>query len=363
MQGDFHYYATYCAAVLVGYSPEEALEICYSANFVDYCSATFLRSIDAPVSAATTQLRSERANAKTNLISRQGITSIWSSFHFLPADLNAEPTKVFRKYKEKYRLICGPNGDLLVDTVNLAKEKSLQHIGIAMHVLADSWAHRGFAGTPSLAINNVGDVFELIGEDGDLRERKLSFMHSPFMIDDLENGIYKRSLYQIHENAVSNLGHRRVGRLPDYSFIRYRYMPAWGRSEEMILKDNPSDYMHAFTQMIYALRFLRGEQEVFEKDTYDFQAISELKNQIQTILKTRRRHASEEWWELGETIIGKKADIFDLNRYCEEYLKAREDQKESTFLGKFINAAIAQKYMVSEKIYESRNRLAGIIKN
>lgn len=209
MQGDFHYYATYCAAVLVGYSPEEALEICYSANFVDYCSATFLRSIDAPVSAATTQLRSERANAKTNLISRQGITS---------------------------------------------------------------------------------------------------------------NGIYKRSLYQIHENAVSNLGHRRVGRLPDYSFIRYRYMPAWGRSEEMILKDK-----------------------------------------IQTILKTRRRHASEEWWELGETIIGKKADIFDLNRYCKEYLQADEDQKESSFLGKFIQAAIAQKKMVTEKIYESRNRLAGII--
>ena len=223
MQGDFHYYATYCAAVLVGYSPEEALEICYSANFVDHCSATFLKSIDAPVSAATTQLNMEMADTETNLIGRQGITRVWSSFHFLPEDLYADPKKGSKKYKEKCRLICGPNGDLLVDTVNLAKGKSLQHIGIAMHVLADTWAHQGFAGTPSLVINNVGgDVIELIGEGEELRERKLSFKHSLSMTDDLENGVYKSSLYQISENAVMNLGHGRAGHLPDYSFIRYR---------------------------------------------------------------------------------------------------------------------------------------------
>ncbi len=163
MQSDFHYYATYCAAVLAGYFHEEALEICYSANFVDLCTATFLQSIHAPIVAATTQLNMEMADTTTNLTGRQGITRIWSSFHFLPKDLYADPQKGSRRYKEKYRLICGPNGDLIVDTVNLAKGKSLQHIGIAMHVLADTWAHRGFAGTPSLVINNMsGDVVELI---------------------------------------------------------------------------------------------------------------------------------------------------------------------------------------------------------
>ena len=39
---DFHYYATYCAAVLAGYSPAESLEICYGAQLVDWCSVTFL---------------------------------------------------------------------------------------------------------------------------------------------------------------------------------------------------------------------------------------------------------------------------------------------------------------------------------
>ena len=42
MQEDFHYYATYCAAMLAGFTHEESLDICYSAQFVDVCSATLL---------------------------------------------------------------------------------------------------------------------------------------------------------------------------------------------------------------------------------------------------------------------------------------------------------------------------------
>ena len=42
MQKDFHYYATYCAARLAGFSHEEGMEICYSAQLVDWCSRTFL---------------------------------------------------------------------------------------------------------------------------------------------------------------------------------------------------------------------------------------------------------------------------------------------------------------------------------
>ena len=42
MQKDFHYYATYAAAYIAGYSHEESMAICYSAQFVDWCSKTFL---------------------------------------------------------------------------------------------------------------------------------------------------------------------------------------------------------------------------------------------------------------------------------------------------------------------------------
>ena len=84
MQKDFHYYATYCAAVLAGYSHEESMRLCTSAQFVDLCSRNLLVKLKAPRSAATTQLTMEMANARTDLLGLQDITRIWASFHFLP---------------------------------------------------------------------------------------------------------------------------------------------------------------------------------------------------------------------------------------------------------------------------------------
>ena len=134
MNADFHYYATYCAAVLAGYSHEESLEICYSDQMVDLCTRTLLDTLHAPLSAATTQLQLELMDARTDIIGLQDITRIWSSFHFLPYDLHAEPPhRASKGYKNKYRLICKPNGELLEPTVTLAKNKGTQAIGIAMH--------------------------------------------------------------------------------------------------------------------------------------------------------------------------------------------------------------------------------------
>ena len=155
MQADFHYYATYCAAYLAGYSHKEALDLCYSAQMVDCLTKTFLKSISATVHAATSQSQAELVDLKSDITAIQDITRIWSSFHFLPKDLYAEVPHSTRTYRNKYRLICGPNGRLLKDTVELAKDRSIQAAGIAMHILADTWAHYNFAGTPSLVINNT----------------------------------------------------------------------------------------------------------------------------------------------------------------------------------------------------------------
>ena len=56
-----------------------------------------------------------------------------------------------------------------------------------MHVLADTWAHRYFAGTPSLVINNTDDYFFELMPDG--TERKITFRHSAGKPDDPEKGI------------------------------------------------------------------------------------------------------------------------------------------------------------------------------
>ena len=80
MQIDFHYFATYAAAYLAGYKHEEALDIAYSAFFVDQCTNTFLLKVKGPKIAATTQLQMELMDADTDIIGLQNITRIWSSF-------------------------------------------------------------------------------------------------------------------------------------------------------------------------------------------------------------------------------------------------------------------------------------------
>ena len=360
MQIDFHYYATYCAAIIAGYTHEESLAIGYSAQLVDECSRTFLKTVHGPSSAATTQLQLELMDARTDPVGLQDITRIWASFHFLPADLQAEHKKCSKRYLNKYRLICGPNGDLVVDTVELARGGGLQAAGIAMHVLADTWAHRYFAGTPSLVINNTnGHFYEIRSEEGHLVERKIDFRHSPSEPDDLEAGIYTNSVAQGGENSIMNLGHGRAGHLPDYSFMRYRYLPAWGGYREVV-KNNPSDYLHAFCQMVYALRCLGEDGPTFAKDTYEIDSVLPWEKEIKDILVRRQLDASEDWKTFGEKLSGQVIEAFDPGRYKEEFVSAPADSRDETFLGKFFLAALAQKSMVTNRIYASGNRLAGI---
>ena len=359
MQLDFHYYATYCAAVIAGYTHEDSLDIAYCSQFTDCCSKTLLNKIGGPLSAATTQLSLELMDAPTDPIGLQDITRIWASFHFLPGDLQANiERKCSKRYLRKYRLICQPNGTLLKDTVDLAKSKGVQAAGLAMHILADTWAHRNFAGTPSLAINNTNYYFYEYVPDGDgFRERKIRFNNNPTGTDDPEKGIYTNSLYQGEENSIMNLGHGRAGHFPDYSFARYKYLPAWGGYME-IFKDNPSDYYHAFCQMVYALSCLKTGEE-FETDKYAFDAVKPWEEEIKLILEKRQLNACADWKALAEKLSGSEVEDFDAGKYQKEYAEAGDDGKEDSFLGRYIIAALAQNSMVTTRIFTSGSRLAG----
>lgn len=359
MQEDFHYYATYCAAYIAGYTHKECLEICYSAQFVDCCSETLLASVKGPKAAATTQLQMELMDARIDPVSLQNITRIWASFHFLPYDLYSQLPHRPRVYMNKYRLICKPNGDLVVDTLKLAKDKNLQAVGVAMHVLADTWAHSYFAGTPARVINNTVNYFyEIIENNAEKTERKIKFNHNPASPDEIDKSYYTNSVQQENENSVMNLGHGRAGHLPDYSFIKYRYLPAWGDYTE-IVKDNPSDYYKAFAQMVYAMKYLRGIHTVFEKSTYATDELKPFEREIREILAKRQLNASNDWKAFGESLSGETIPEFDISKYKEEYIQADEDNKDVTFLGRFFMAAMAQKSMVTNKIFKSGNLLAG----
>lgn len=366
MQEDFHYYATYVASYLAGYSHEESLDICYSAQFVDLCSKTLLRKIGAPSNAATTQLQLEMMDMRTDFLGLQDITRIWSSFHFLPYDLRVKKKWHSKAYMDKFRLICNTNGELVKKTVMLAKGEPLQAVGVAMHVLADTWAHRYFAGTPSYVINNViNECFEIMTEDDctgpDSKQifKKIQFVHSLSTPDDYEHFKYTNSVDQMKETAIMNLGHGRAGHLPDYSYITYRYVPAWG-GYDTVIKNNPEDYYKAFCQMVYAMKYLRGEVDSFELDTYDNETVEPYRREIDKILRIRRLNSSGDWKALGERISGCEIPDFDLDRYLDEYKTTCSEEKCNTFIGEFVTAALKQKAMVSQAIYDSGNMLAGI---
>ncbi len=354
---DFHYYATYCAAYLAGYSHEESLDVAYSAAFVDNCTLTLLKKLKGPRAAVTTQYIAEMVDDLDSINGLQEIARIWCSYHFLPYDLYADSKRRPKRYMDRYRLICKPNGDLVAETVKLAKDSNLQAVGIAMHVLADTWAHSNFAGVGSNVINDINSYFyEIIEKDGETIERKVEFRP---VGEDFENSRYSASIGQDSEASIMCIGHGRLGHIPDYSYIHYKYMPAWG-DYNIIEKNNPEDYYHAFCQMIYAMKFLRGEITEFKKDTYAEEPAAGWKDEIMSMLKTRQYDHDKEWKEMCTRITGNTIDPFDISKYQDEYLNAAATQKDDTVLGRFFIAAMKQKSMVTHHIYESGNKLAGI---
>jgi len=208
-------------------------------------------------------------------------------------------------------------------------------------------------------INNTYSPFTELIPDGDgFQEKPIFFRHSPGLPDDIDRGFYTNTISQSNELSVMNLGHGRAGHLPDYSFIRYRYMPAWA-DYDVFVKDNPSDYYHAFCQMIYAMKYLRGDHPSFEVETYDFEAASPYEQKINEILTKRQLIASADWKAFGEELTGREIPPFDIDLYRSEYTSAGKDEKDDTFLGRFFLAALAQKSMVTNRIFKSGSLLAG----
>ena len=135
-------------------------------------------------------------------------------------------------------------------------------------------------------------------------------------------------------------------------------MPAWADFNEVV-KDNPEDYILAFTQMMYALKYLKGDIEEFDVEKYDMDSIDPYRDEILGILCKRQTDVSDEWKAFGEKLSGYQVEDFDINKYKDEYLTADEDSKNKTVLGRFILAAMSQKSMVTNRIYKSGNRAAG----
>ncbi len=310
MEIDFHYYATFTAARLAGFPHEEAGIIAYAAQYVDDSNIKRLVANDVlvehllspsdeyktlitkfkpiPTCHLDTELGRFETMATWTTSNINAFRRVWSIFHFLPGNYgansdirpytgNKSSTDVVGKignmlsdiginfsgdedFKTSFNLMCLPNSLLVKDMIDDISTKPVSNLtlylaGIRMHVLADTWAHCYYSGTPQYWVNDAGyDVYQI---DTNKNKTRITWAPTAWGVTKAVSGVNVEESTPNTTCAQSTfyLGHGRMGHIPDYPWIVYEYTPKW--SANPIIKDNPSDFIKGFTQMYMALKSIR----------------------------------------------------------------------------------------------------------
>lgn len=300
MDRDMHYYGTYVAANLAGYTEWEAMKIAYAAQYVDDCTLYQMNKLYGNIVFNKEDFE-RRLHAKM-IITCQNLTDftfervissyndndnayrqIWSIFHFLPGNLKNELTyngeyehliySYDSKAKWEFSLICRTCSELLGKVINNVKNYKYDKtilIGIVMHVLADTWSHYDFSGSPCWWINEVTD--SVLYKD-----------QQWFPIDWVSFEVNSPSSPFI--NSVSYLGHGRIGHIADLPWINYKCKNQW--RGYYIEKDNKEDFCKGFVQMIVALKSIKNGLE-FSVSDFNNGVNIETINQIKSIIDTKQ---------------------------------------------------------------------------
>ncbi len=309
MEKDLHYYGTYTAAILAGYNEQDAQTISYAAQYVDdstlyqinstlnisqihtieeYISMTperwqELAGIDfVPIITSQTNTEIFFSNVKSNFTSdaENELRKIWCPFHFLPGNFDTNTAKRIHYngcqdyesiiYKWKYglrsqwelNLLCQKSSSMvqfMIDDIinNQLLDANVKKvlIGIRMHVLADTWSHMWYAGTPSWCMNEAA---QNVYNNTNGKHDKVSWGLLPGQEVSTPPSV---SFY-----SAAYLGHGRMGHLPDLPWLEYQYKPQW--SSDDLFKSNPSDFLTGVKQMVTALKCIR-ENKPFNVENLD----------------------------------------------------------------------------------------------
>lgn len=352
MNLDFHYYGTYLAAKIAGYNDLDANTIAYAAQYVDESTKSMILD-DVNFTLPTVQTNSELIEYyedftswgyKWNLDNLNEIKKVWIPFHFLPGNLNnqfeykgvkeSKGLTINWKFKDgdnqKFRLMCLPNSETVSAIINdliyfhNTEEYKLQFIGMRMHVLADTWAHMYFIGKPEWYIN---DVKEFIAEESKYieetkwtkaEEYRNKSWHSINFIGAPGFGGYEGTSYH---------GHGRMGHIPDYGYLNYRYIPNWSSTDDKVKieKNNQDDFFKAFCQMVYALKCIKNGND-FSINQYD-NLTENQKTEVTKVIATRKDDQSEAWKKAINALGYNSLENFDKNKWKNEFIKSTNKEK------------------------------------
>ncbi|MFH1740195.1 MAG: DUF6765 family protein [bacterium] len=246
MQRDFHFYCIAVLARSAGYNKKDAFTIAYASQYVDDSTESEPIKVDGIMFDPV-------RTAHKGLIGY--ITAVgWSAqkrvhipFHFIPPKPIQSPEDTF---------VTQPAADFALDILReAAKEpdpgRRLCRIGVALHTLADTWAHREFSGR-----NN---------EENDVES-----------IHVKKNGRFKNLLLKnVYLDALPEIGHAEAEHYPDYPNIEWKYTQK--KTAKTIHRNNTKEFLLA------AERIHAGLQETLP-DSQRTDLPQNVKNQIRKLL-------------------------------------------------------------------------------
>jgi hypothetical protein len=223
-------------------------------------------------------------------------------------------------HKWEFILICLPDSPISIEminnitTVHKGQIYELYLTGIRMHVLADSGAHKYFAGTKAWHVNNVDYDISYITDNGSWK--KVPFVY--FRKIKYKETRVPKSPYS---DSIFYLGHGRMGYIPDYPWIKYRYIPKWFEksTEKEVVIDNPETYLKTFIKMVAALKCIK------EGKNFDISSFTSIDKKyvsvIDNILRTKHDFGLGEYaikfrcelWKkaISENMFGPKVTMPD----------------------------------------------------
>jgi len=218
MHKDFHLYGTYLAARLAGRNEALSREIAYAAQATDDFTYGEYSSCQSMMNMAVTDM---------NIVK-----TYWSIFHFLPSGIGTPQV-------EERMYVTRPEGLLFdklsreaQDLADSADRYDLAYIGVIMHIIADTFAHKGFSGIPS-RLNVVEHV--IMCEKQELNAIWSKNRHVPVMIAK-------------HVDKA-RIGHGTAGNAPDLSWITFTYIDPDCSDGVKKLRDNAVTFAEAFVTL------------------------------------------------------------------------------------------------------------------
>lgn len=272
MQIDGHHALTYVLSRIAGFEHEEANIIAHSAQYVD--DATNAGNIKFTNGAMFSRISSAHGiyDMKHHLDAQEN-NLVWVPFHFLPGNdgeaSGDNPEGGFIK-----KLVCKPHSYVAQDVLDECMKTSdkpyaLHRLGITMHIFADTFAHKGFAG----------------------------IVHRINKVKDLKYHNYEGGIFDMLKSATLSrtfpMGHGAALACPDMPFLEWSYTNGLG---EKIHRNNLEDFMNASSNLLGQLSLFLKKQSKKINDPND-KDMEQIKKNFETFRDENGEVRHEKWLE------------------------------------------------------------------